>query len=190
MKYKLTMKMMFPDIDPQRAGARLEHLIERHDELFTEEEFLADARKPSSPLHKIFEWSNSAAAEKYRVHQARRFLKHLIVEGRGTGGRKKTQAFVYVKHPKHGGKRVIMGVRTMVGTPEFRRQIVERRLEAGLKSLKGWLMEYGGSEEFRSIRTQAERMRKAIEKELLTCVIPRDRINQLTLKPKKLARAA
>lgn len=173
MRYRMRLRRLFPDVDPQKVGERLEKLIETHDERFTEQEMLADARKTSSPLHRIFEWSNNTAAEKYRIRQARAFLRDLQTSDRG---RKPTQAFVYVRHPKHGHKKVILGIRTMVGTPELRQQVVERRMQAGLKSLKGWLVQYGGSEEFRRVRKHAERMRHAIERELLQSVLPKDRI--------------
>lgn len=43
------------------------------------EQVLDKARDSSSELHKCFDWDDSSAAEKYRLHQARLVINHLIV---------------------------------------------------------------------------------------------------------------
>ena len=43
------------------------------------EQVLDKARDDSSELHKCFDWDDSSAAEKYRLHQARLVINHLIV---------------------------------------------------------------------------------------------------------------
>lgn len=40
---------------------------------------LEDARKPSSPLHKQFQWDDSIAAEEYRMDQARYLIRSIEV---------------------------------------------------------------------------------------------------------------
>lgn len=43
------------------------------------EQVLEKARDSESELHKCFDWDDSSAAEKYRLHQARLVINHLIV---------------------------------------------------------------------------------------------------------------
>lgn len=43
------------------------------------EQVLDKARDSESELHKCFDWDDSSAAEKYRLHQARLVINHLIV---------------------------------------------------------------------------------------------------------------
>ena len=43
------------------------------------EQVLDKARDSDSELHKCFDWDDSSAAEKYRLHQARLVINHLIV---------------------------------------------------------------------------------------------------------------
>lgn len=43
------------------------------------EQIVARAKDKKSELHKCFEWDNTAAAEKYRLIQARDVVNHLIV---------------------------------------------------------------------------------------------------------------
>lgn len=45
----------------------------------TPEQVLDKAKDESSELHKCFDWNDSSAAEKYRMHQARLVLNTLIV---------------------------------------------------------------------------------------------------------------
>jgi hypothetical protein len=48
----------------------------------TPEALVDDARADDSPLHELFEWDNSVAAEKFRLHQARVVLKSVrYIEG-------------------------------------------------------------------------------------------------------------
>ena len=44
------------------------------------EEIVDKARDESTELHKCFEWDDTKAAERYRLHQARQIVCHLIVK--------------------------------------------------------------------------------------------------------------
>lgn len=45
---------------------------------FTPEDIVAKATDAKTELHKCFEWDNDAAAEKYRIHQARLITSNLV----------------------------------------------------------------------------------------------------------------
>jgi hypothetical protein len=66
--------------DPNVIGTHIERLIARHGEQhITPEDLLADGQSPSSPLHDQFEWDDEAAANEYRLVQARKVLRSLVV---------------------------------------------------------------------------------------------------------------
>lgn len=50
----------------------------------TPEELLEKARNESSELHKCFTWEDSEAAEKWRIHEARRIIQTLVIEVKET----------------------------------------------------------------------------------------------------------
>lgn len=45
---------------------------------FLPEDIVRKAKDSSTELHKCFEWDNNAAAEKYRLHQARMITSNLV----------------------------------------------------------------------------------------------------------------
>ena len=54
------------------ARARVEQI--RHKHKLTVRSVLSDAEDPKSPLHKYFDWDDTEAAKKWRVHQAQRLI--------------------------------------------------------------------------------------------------------------------
>jgi hypothetical protein len=53
--------------------------LEKPDGRLLEEDVVADARNPASPLHPHFEWDNRAAAEAHRLQQARQLIRMVRV---------------------------------------------------------------------------------------------------------------
>lgn len=47
---------------------------QKHDRIITAEDVVKAAAKKNSPLHCYFDWDDSSAAHKYRLHQARSLL--------------------------------------------------------------------------------------------------------------------
>lgn len=74
-----------PKADVQKVG---EYIRAKLGEEVSPHDLLEDARKKKSPLHKYFEWDDTVAAEKWRLHYARNIINHIdvevIVEGKPT----------------------------------------------------------------------------------------------------------
>jgi hypothetical protein len=87
------------NVSPQAVGETLERLRAESGQL-TAGGVLEAARNPESPLHPAFEWDDEAAAEQYRLSQARR----LIVSVRILNGpaRSTTPVYVSVRTPEKG----------------------------------------------------------------------------------------
>ena len=58
-----------PKVDANTVGGVVEQIEEKNGEV-TSELFLDASRPEDSPTHAVFEWDDSAAAEKYRLQQA------------------------------------------------------------------------------------------------------------------------
>lgn len=65
---------------PQEVGDRLMLLYKEHDHRLVPEAVVKDATNPHSPLHSYFDWDQSEAAQKWRVHQARLLINRVRVE--------------------------------------------------------------------------------------------------------------
>ena len=64
---------------PHVVGERLEGLRQQAGGELTPAAVVNDARSPGSPLHSYFEWSDTEAAEQYRLHQARNLIRSVVV---------------------------------------------------------------------------------------------------------------
>jgi hypothetical protein len=64
--------------DPKEVGAHLEMLREKFKGELTPKDVLDDARNNNSPLHSFFEWDEGAAAEQYRLQQARGLIRSVV----------------------------------------------------------------------------------------------------------------
>lgn len=72
------IKWSMKDIFKADAGKCYEEIQQIGDEV-KPEQVVEKARDEASELHKCFDWDDSSAAEKYRLHQARNVINHLIV---------------------------------------------------------------------------------------------------------------
>lgn len=61
------------------VGKEVEKLEKKYGEV-TAKNFVDAARSEKSPLHKLLEWDDTKAAEKYRIHQAGVIICNLHVE--------------------------------------------------------------------------------------------------------------
>jgi hypothetical protein len=65
--------------DAKEVGAHLEMLREKFKGELTPKDVLDDAKNNNSPLHSFFEWDEGAAAEQYRLQQARGLIRSVVV---------------------------------------------------------------------------------------------------------------
>ena len=64
-------------VSAQIVGETMEAIVKRGDQL-TAQSFLDESRPVEAPTHALFEWDDSIAAEKYRLHQSKNVI--LLVE--------------------------------------------------------------------------------------------------------------
>lgn len=61
------------------AGKIVHEIIELGESV-TPSQIVEKARDEQTELHKVFEWDDQKAAEKYRIVQARQVVRHLVIE--------------------------------------------------------------------------------------------------------------
>lgn len=153
----------------QLVGERLAALIDEKKEHVTPDEIVADARKKDSPLHTFFTWDENAAADKWRKKEAKSItgaLRTATPDGEPT----RTRAFVYVHHPEHDGKKVLLSTRSAMARQEFREEVIEQAVKSLLRSLSSWTGLYGNNPALRRVTKNVDGLRKRIERELMATI--------------------
>ena len=107
------------------AGLALESLSREHGRALTPAQVVAAASAVDSPLHRFFQWDDTAAAAENRLNQARMLLRSIEVVVIGTKGRE-INARVFL-HSSIRGRRYI-AARDALTDPGTRAEILERAL--------------------------------------------------------------
>ncbi len=71
-------------------------------ETYTPREVVEKAKDEQSELHKCFEWDDTIAAEKYRLHQARMLIANIVVEVEQAEGQT-TELRLYQSNGRNNG---------------------------------------------------------------------------------------
>lgn len=89
--------------DANVVGAHIELLRKKFKGELTPKDVVDDARGHNSPLHSFFEWDEGAAAEAYRLGQARGLIRAVVaVYTSPDKAAVRTRAYVHI--PEHGAE--------------------------------------------------------------------------------------
>lgn len=138
-------------------GVHLEWLRQQQKGELTPHDVVADARNPNSPLHSYFEWNDGAAAEQYRLAQARGLIRAVVaiyVDNKQPAVRVK--AFVHIPEP---------------GAPHYRstahamsqRNTREMVLQRAWSEFQQWRRRYKDLKEFADLFTKADEVGKVLK---------------------------
>lgn len=133
------------DHDANEVGRHLEFLKDQFKGELTPKDVLDDARNPNSPLHRHFEWDDGAAAEAYRMDQARGLIRAVVAiyvsdEKPAT----RVRAFVHIPEPGAPHYRATGHAMSQVKT----RDLV---LKQALRELQAWRQKYKDLKEFAAL---------------------------------------
>lgn len=161
-KYKAAKGSQFNDTQAQTIGERLEKLS-----IVTPETVLSDARKKSSPLHEFFQWDDAAAAEAFRVFQARNLVNHLLVVIKTPDGVVETKAFhnirvtVSQEDAVESDQRVYISAAAAKDDPQARKQIIA----AAMAELARWQSRYDQYRDvFGAVFREIEKVERRVER--------------------------
>lgn len=111
----------------------------------TENNFVADAKSPSSPLHHMFPWNDRQAAIKFRLIRAAEIIRHVTVTILNKDGTafmdkngKPLRARAFVKVMNIGGGKSFEPLGKVLATPVLRSQIEDEAKRA----IDRWIRTY------------------------------------------------
>jgi hypothetical protein len=131
--------------DANVVGNHIEMLRKRFKGELTPQDILDDARHDNSPLHSFFEWDDSAAAEHYRLQQARGLIRSVVaIYTRQDLPAVRTRAYVHVPEPSAPHYREASHAMSQTKT---RKMILDR----AMNELRAWKAKYRDLEEFAAL---------------------------------------
>lgn len=143
----------------KEVGEHLEMLRQRFKGEITPRDLLDDARNPNSPLHSFFEWSDTEAAEQYRLQQARGLIRSVVaIYVQEDKPATRVRAYVHVPEP---------------GTPHYRetghamsqKKTRDMVLQRALRELIGWQKRYHELHEFADLFENIEQLELKLSQE-------------------------
>ena len=159
--YKAAKGARFGDRKAQVYGEELERLQGAYGGQLTSTQIVSEASADESPLHDFFEWDDDAAAEKYRMWQARHLMGSVKVLVEITQNEQsEVRAFVNVTIPsdvveqqqegdgkEDKGQRVYVPIERALSEEKLKAQVIEKALE----ELIGWQARYSQYKELATI---------------------------------------
>ncbi|MDK1386382.1 hypothetical protein QN224_13280 [Sinorhizobium sp. 8-89] len=128
--------------DAKLVGEHLEMLRQRYKGELTPEDVLDDARHDNSPLHSFFEWNDGAAAEQYRLQQARGLIRSVVaIYVSEDKPAVRHRAYVHIREPSAPHYRESSHAMSLTKT----RKLV---LQQAWRELQAWRQRYRDLKEF------------------------------------------
>ena len=130
------------EADAQAVGERLATIARDADGALHPKDVVVDARKPTSPLHHLFEWDDRKAAIAHRLHQAREVITAIVVRVSPTD-ETTTRAYVQQETDYEAGD----GRFVAVDIREERPFVLVPAQERARVELARWIQRYRGRPE-------------------------------------------
>lgn len=142
-------------VDANIVGRTIEN-IEKEKGECTARMLLEEARAEESPIHELFEWDDSIAAEKYRLKQATEIITAVaVVIEDNVDTPKKVRAFANVGSRRKGS---FIPMTTALAKEESRKIILQHALE----ELSEFKAKYRDLQELATIFAEIEKLQEAI----------------------------
>lgn len=131
--------------------------IEKTQGAITAHAVLAVAKNPKSPLHGLFEWDNTQAAEKYRLFQARMIIRSVSIHIVEQPDVEPVRAYISVApledEERFSGRSYRSTIRVLQ-EPGYREQILNK----ARADLVAWKLRYEHLHEFASVLVEIEKV--------------------------------
>lgn len=125
------------DSDAAIIGPELERIFEKG--VRSSAAIVNEARKPTSPLHRYFEWNDSVAAEAWRRAQAALIVRSIVIRVPTATTDETVRAFHLVRrNPEVSTHKEYVAIAEALASEEMRSQIVER----AFRELASWRRTY------------------------------------------------
>lgn len=140
--------------EAQPVGEELERLRIRHNGRLEPEWVVHAAKRLENPLHPLFEWDDSVAAQNWRVDQARAVIRAVEVVIEEAKEAKPVRAFVSIVREND---RSYTSIADAMSDPELRGQV----LRNALKELEAWRHRYAELVELATVFAAIDEARPA-----------------------------
>ena len=138
---------------PSRIAAELERLRKLHAGKLKPQVVVQAAQPKSSPLHSCFDWRDTEAAYKWRLHQARQLILRVTVVYEGQSGNTiRMRPLVSLMVDRSSGYRALVDV---LSNPELRAQL----LQEALAELERIRQKYADLRELSSVFAEVRKVR-------------------------------
>lgn len=121
--------------DAQKVGEELERIRVKHNGRLEPEWVVHNAKSPRNPLHDLFEWDDTVAAQNFRVDQARSVIRSVDVVVEEAPQMKPTRAFVSVVQERD---RSYTSVQHAMSDDDLRKQLIAQ----AYAELEAWQKRY------------------------------------------------
>lgn len=112
-RYRFKRGLPVKGLDPQLVGEEFEKILtEKDKELLDPVDVVERAENKNSPLHNAFEWDNSVAGGKWRLHQARNLINTTVIVVETKDGEEEIRAYARITADHEKGYRAIGDVMT------------------------------------------------------------------------------
>lgn len=142
-------------ITPQEAGKELEKIRNKNKGMLTPLNVLDAARDKKSPLHIIFEWDDTKAAEKYRKVQASTLICSIVIKPQESEPERRY--FASIK-PMGEGKAAYLPTSIAVENPYFRNQLIQKAID----DLEAAKKKYGHLAQFEKVFKMFEKTKEEL----------------------------
>jgi hypothetical protein len=144
-------------VDAKIVGRHLELLRQQCKGELTPLDVVNDARHNNSPLHQFFEWNDGAAAERYRLSQARGLIRSVVAIYREPKQpQRKVRAFVHINEPGAPHYR-------SVGHAMSQKKTRDLVLQQAWREFQSWRRRYKELDEFASLFERADEIAKRLQ---------------------------
>ncbi|MFG1260019.1 hypothetical protein V5F79_22085 [Xanthobacter flavus] len=144
--------------DANLVGQHLELLRQQCKGELTPKDVVDDARNPNSPLHCYFEWDDSAAAEHYRLSQARGLIRAVVaIYTQPDQPAQRMKAYVHIPEPAAPHYRETSQAMSQKKT----RDMV---LQRAWREFQDWRRRYKDLKEFAAVFEAADDVAKKLPK--------------------------
>lgn len=149
-------------VDANAFGRVVEGLRKQHGNEISPVAIVDEARPDDSPIHPLFEWDDTEAAEAWRVHQARNALNSIrIVVLAGSDDEKEVYANISIQDD--AGHRSYLPATAVAASPE----LMEKAVDEAMSYLRSWEARWRNLQElgpiFEAVR-EVEKQRRARRK--------------------------
>ena len=145
-RYRAASGCPYTHMDAQIIGDELSRIREIYDGEIRPQDVLEESKDINSPIHDYFDWDDKSAANKWRIDQARRMIRYVLVIIQTDDGPKETRAMVSVSSEEVRGKRYVSIAKAM-SNDNYRAQMISE----ALRKAHSWKENYKKLKELKPI---------------------------------------